>query len=75
MYYVYYGYVGPDNYDASNDPIYRLRICHTQKEVLDLKEEFEKELPKESSNPIFRVIEGIELELTPEETVTVWRLT
>ena len=74
MYFVYYGYVDPDNYDASNGPVYKLVMCVTTKEVLELKERHEQGLDSESSNPIFRVIEGVERNVVKKETVVSWKI-
>lgn len=38
------------------------------------KEEFEAELHDECMNPIFRIILGKELNITPVEKVTTWKL-
>ena len=70
MFFVYYGYVGPDNYDASEGPIYKLTKCDTKEEVIDLRKGFDSMVDREDvSNPIFRVFEGEELELIPKKVV------
>lgn len=70
MFFVYYGYVGPDNYDASEGPIYKLAKCETEEEVIDLKKGFDSIVNEGNvSNPIFRVFEGEELELVPKKVV------
>jgi hypothetical protein len=74
MFYVYHGYVSPDNYDSSERPTYQLSSFHTEDEVIAFKEEFEAELHDECMKPIFRVITGREMSLKPVETVTTWKL-
>lgn len=74
MYYVYHGYVSPDNYDSTNTPTYQLSEFQTEQEVIEFKEEFEADLHDECMNPIFRVISGKELSLEPVEKVTSWKL-
>lgn len=74
MYYVYHGYVSPDNYDASEGPIFKLTECETEGDVLKLKEQFEQEIHAGCAHVIFRVFKGKELELEAEEKVTVWKL-
>ena len=74
MYYVYHGYVGPDNHDASEGPIFKLSQFENTEQVLAFKKEFDEGVHGDCSHVTFRVIEGKELELVPEKTVTVWRL-
>lgn len=74
MFYVYHGYVSPDNYDSTERPTYQLSSFNTEQEVVEFKEEFEAELHDECMNPIFRVISGREMSLKPVETVTSWKL-
>lgn len=74
MFYVYHGYVSPDNYDASNGPTYVLDEFSTEEEVIAFKEEFDSNLNDETSNVIFRVIKGKELSVEPVEKVTTWKL-
>jgi len=74
MFYVYHGYVSPDNYDSSESPTYELSEFDTEQEVLDFKEEFDNEIHDECSNVIFRVISGKELSFKPVKTVTSWKL-
>jgi hypothetical protein len=74
MYYVYHGYVGPDNHDASDGPVYELTECETEEDVLGLRADFDANINGETSHVIFRVIEGKERKLEPKERVTSWRL-
>lgn len=74
MFFVYHGYVSPDNYDSTERPTYQLISFNTEQEVVEFKEEFEAELHDECSNVIFRVISGSELSLRPVEKVTTWKL-
>lgn len=74
MFYVYHGYVSPDNYDSSNSPTYELSEFATAKEVIDFKTEFDENIHNDCSNVIFRVISGKEMSLEPVETVTTWKL-
>jgi len=74
-YFVYHGGVTPDNYDASEGRgPYRLDVCETENEVLDLRKEHEDSLDRETSHPIFRVFLGDELTMLPEQKVTTWKL-
>lgn len=74
MFYVYHGYVSPDNYDSSNSPTYELSSFKSEQEVLEFKEEFDAEINDECSNIIFRIISGKELSIEPVEKVTTWKL-
>ena len=74
MFYVYHGYVGPDNYDASEKPCYRLTEFQTAEEVAAAHQEFQEELPLEASNVKFEVIEGTKRHLVEKEKVTEWEL-
>lgn len=75
MFFVYYGYVGPDNYDASEGPIYKLTACATEQEVIELKKELDAEFdPSTDSNVIFKVIEGEERTLKPEQVIVDYKL-
>jgi hypothetical protein len=74
MFYVYYGYVSPDNCDTSDGPTYLLEEFNTEEEVIAFKEEFEENLNDETSHVIFRVIKGKELSVEPVEKVTTWKL-
>lgn len=74
MYFVYEGYVSPDNCDASYGPTYTLTEYSTIEEVLKAKKEFENSLDKECQYAIFRVIEGVEKKLIAKEKVVEWEL-
>jgi len=83
MFIVYHGYVTPDNCDASEGRgPYRLDVCKTEAEVLELRKEHEDGVYGEDrdhdgsdvSNPIFRVFEGVELKVEPVQSVTTWTL-
>jgi len=74
MYYIYSGYVTSDSYDASETPVYTMRVCSSADEVTQLKEDFENDLSEDCSNIIFRVIEGRERKLVEETKVVTWKL-
>lgn len=74
MFYVYSGYVSPDNYDSSEGPTYQLNSFKTEEELINFKMEFEENLNNDCYNVEFRIIEGKELSLTPVEKVTSWKL-
>lgn len=74
MFYVYHGFVSPDNYDSTNSPTYELSEFQTEQEVIQFKEEFEAQLHDECMNPIFRIFSGKELSLEPVEKITTWKL-
>lgn len=74
MFYVYHGYVSPDNYDSSERPTYQLSSFKTEQEVVKFKEEFEADLHDDCKKPIFRIISGKELQMEPVEKVTTWKL-
>ena len=73
-FFVYHGYVTPDNCDASEgDGPYRLDVCTTEAQVLKLRAEHE-DRSDEASGPVFRVIEGEEIAMKPMKTVETWKL-
>jgi len=74
MYYVYHGYVSPDNYDCSEGPTYTIAHFGQAQSVIDFKKEFDEGIHDECSNVIFRVFEGEEKTLVPIETVTNYGL-
>lgn len=83
MFIVYHGYVTSDNCDASDGHgPYQLSVCKTEAQVLKLREEHEDGVYGEDrdgdgsdvSRPIFRVFEGVELEVEPKEKVTMFAL-
>lgn len=74
MFFVYFGYVSPDNYDSSEEPTYKLIALDSEEKVLKLKKEFEENIHDECGNVIFRVIKGSELSLKPVKIVTEWKL-
>lgn len=74
MFYVYSGYVSPDNYDSSEGPTYKIDSFNTEEELIKFKIEFEEELNNDCSNVIFRIIDGKEISLTPVEKVTNWKI-
>ena len=75
MYYIYSGYVSPDNYDNSEGPSYTIEECHTQEAVIEAKKAFEEDIHDECSYVIFRVFEGDEKKLKPKEIITEWEIT
>lgn len=75
MFFIYYGYVSPDNYDASEDPIYLIKECSSAEEVLAFRKEFDEDyLHDECSNIIFRVFEGKERFLQPKKVIETYEL-
>jgi hypothetical protein len=72
MFFVYHGYCGPDNYDASEGPTYKITECKTTTDVARLKRDFDENIHDECSNVIFRVFEGVERRKKFVETVTDW---
>lgn len=74
MFYVYSGYVSPDNWDSSNGPTHKLTSFDTADEVAEAKADFEASLNSECAHAIFRVIEGVERQLKPVEVVRSWSL-
>lgn len=75
MFYVYSGYVSPDNCDSSEEPTHKFNYFRTEEELIKFKMEFEKSLNDDCIHVVFRIIEGKELTLTPVEKVTTWKLT
>lgn len=74
MYYIYYGYVDSDTHDASEEPVYKIKECDSEEEVLSFRSEFDKELHDECDNIIFRVFEGKERTLVPKKIVESYEL-
>lgn len=60
MFFVYKGYVSPDNSNPSHDPAYTLAEYETTEEVLKAKQDFEASLNEECQHVLFRVIDGVE---------------
>lgn len=76
MYFVYSGYVSPDNCDASYGPTYTLTEYKTAAEVIEAKKAFHDSLNNECEYAIFRVIEGVEKTLLKNKKVVFdWELT
>jgi hypothetical protein len=74
MYYVYYGYSSPDNYD-SEDPTHEIKEFSSPSDVESFRKEFDEDyLTDECSNVIFRVFEGVERTIKPKEVVMSYRL-
>ena len=73
MYYVYSGYVSPDQYTAEDGPLYDIKEFRHSEDVLKFRLAFEDDIHDECSNVIFRVIEGRELSLTTKEIVTEYQ--
>lgn len=74
MFFVYHGYVGPDNYDARNGPFFKLTKCNNEAEVLALLKKHDEELGSGPSHQRFRVIEGVAREIKAVSTVTKYKL-
>jgi hypothetical protein len=74
-YFVYHGYVSPNSYDAREDPVYQLTTLDTEEEVSEFKKTFMEDIDNEENyNPIFTVIEGRELKITPTEKIRKYKL-
>lgn len=73
-YWVYSGYVSADHCDSSESPTYTLMYFKCPATLAAFRKEFEEETAHECSNVIFTVIEGVEVEMVPEQTVTSWSL-
>ena len=75
MFYVYSGYLSPDNCDQSSGPTYTLREFNTPEQVTEFKRKFEEETRGDYyGQRIFRVIEGKERKVQAIEVVKDWRL-
>lgn len=75
MFYVYYGYISADNYDASEGACYKIKEFNNSDEVLAFKKEFDEDyIRDECCNIEFRVFEGKEKELKPKQVVTAYTL-
>lgn len=77
-FYVYSGFVTPDNYDCSEGGgAYRMSTCLSVDEVNAMRLVFEQLLLEhgaEASHPVFRVFEGQELDMEPHTMVAQWRV-
>lgn len=75
-FFVFHGYVTPDNYDASGGGgPYKFDVVDTEQKVMDLRREHEEALSNpEATHPVFRVIQGEELSVVPETRVETWTL-
>ena len=65
-YYVYHGYVGPDHYDASDGPLYKLESVDTAEEVEQIRKQHLID-SADGVNPIFIVIRGTKIAEAPIE--------
>jgi len=74
MFFIYYGYTNPDHYDASEVPMYNMKKCNTQEEVIKFKKDFDNCMCEGCSNVVFRIFEGKEFELIAKTIVTDWTL-
>ena len=59
-YYVYFGCVNSDNYDASDKPVYELKEFDDIEIVREFYKEWLESIYDECDNVIFRVISGTE---------------
>ena len=66
-YHVYYGYVSPDNYDASERPCYKMRSFDSEEDAIEFYEEFRDNINDECSNVEFRILVGDELLIRAKE--------
>lgn len=69
MFYVYHGYVSPDNYDCSNGPIYKISEFQFEHEVLTFRKQFDEDILSDCANVIFRVFEGGERKIMENKVV------
>ena len=74
MFFVYSGYINPDNADSSNGPTHTLKMFNTEKEVIADREEFEEALGRECSDVYYVVIDGKERPLVESKKVVTWSL-
>ena len=75
MFFVYSGYVSPNNCDLSNDgPCYTLSQFKTSKGVIQFKKEFEEGVDGDCCNVIFRIFKGLEMDLKPIKHEVDWEL-
>lgn len=72
-YYVYYGYISPDNCDGESTT-HKIEEFVTPDAVEEFYKEWLEELNNECSKKYFRVFHGKELFLNPKETVTKYSL-
>jgi len=73
MFYVYHGYVDADNYDCSEGPVYKVNAYTSEADVLAFRMEFYEEINEDCSRVIFRVFEGNEREIIPDQKVVSYR--
>ena len=72
MFYVYSGYVSPDNDDSSEGPTYSMKEFISKEEVVAARKEFQESICDDCSYVIFRVFEGIERRLVPKNVVETY---
>jgi hypothetical protein len=70
MFYVYKGFIGPDNYDCSYGPLFTLKEFETEQEVLEDHKEFHEDRGSEDSHVTYRAIEGSDVAIVEKERVT-----
>lgn len=75
MFYVVFGYCGPDNYTSDNGPLLKIKQCATAAEVETLYQKFREECyHKDNGAHVFRVIEGRERNIKPVERIIKYEL-
>jgi len=72
-YYVYSGYISPDNCDGERET-HTLEVFDTPEQVLKFKKEFDQNIHEECGHIVFNVIEGREVFFKAKKTVTEWEL-
>lgn len=74
-FFVYHGYVTPDNCDASEGwGPYVLDVFTTAAQVEKCRAAHEESCRGGAQRPVFRVFQGEELVMQAEATVTQWKL-
>ena len=74
MFYVYSGYIGVDNCELEDGPIYKVNEFDSEQEVVEYYEEFMECVYDECAYVIFRVFEGTERLIKPKKVPTVFEL-
>ncbi len=75
MFYVVHGYSSPDHCTRDGDtPVLSLTKCKGEAEVMSLHAGFQEEIHDDCSYVTFVVIEGVERQIEPVETVTEYKL-
>lgn len=70
MFYVIYGYCGPDNYTTDDGPVLEVKEFRSEENVEKFYVEFMEGMSATKTHVTFRVIQGVERKMKPVETVT-----